>query len=218
MKHSFMRWIALAALVCMLAAGAAFAETADLPWYLTLVNSSHAVPDDWHIEKFTELRNHQQVDSRIYPELQEMFDACRDARLKPKIVSSYRSDDDQQAILDKRYEKYRGRGYSKEDAMAEALKWVAYPGYSEHQLGLCFDVGTADESVCSKFDVWSWMKDHCAEYGFIWRYPEGKEHITGIEEEYWHFRYVGVEAATYIMEHEICLEEYLDQFYGIPIE
>ena len=63
--------------------------------------------------------------------------------------------------------------------------------------------------------MWSWLKEHCAEYGFIWRYSEEKSDITGISNEPWHFRYVGVEAATYIMENNLCLEEYMEQFYGL---
>ena len=59
------------------------------------------------------------------------------------------------------------------------------------------------------------MKENCQDYGFIWRYPGVKSDITGISNEDWHFRYVGREAARYIMENQLCLEEYLQQQYGI---
>ena len=214
MTHSLKKLAALLALICILTASlGALAE--QIPWNLTLVNSTHAVPEDWVVPEFTELRNGQRVDSRIYPELQAMFDAARAAGRTPLVISSYRTYDDQKAMLVKKYRAFKEQGYSHEDAQAEALKWAAYPGYSEHQLGLAIDVGTSNSEKCSKDRVWSWLKEHCAEYGFIWRYSEEKSAITGIANEPWHFRYVGVEAATYIMENNLCLEEYMEQFYGL---
>ena len=214
MTHSLKKLAALLALICILTSSlGALAE--QIPWNLTLVNSIHAVPEDWVVPEFTELRNGQKVDSRIYPELQAMFDAARAAGRTPLVISSYRTYDDQKNMLVKKYRAFKEQGYSHEDAQIEALKWAAYPGYSEHQLGLAIDVGTSNSEKCSKDRVWSWLKEHCAEYGFIWRYSEEKSAITGIANEPWHFRYVGVEAATYIMENNLCLEEYMEQFYGL---
>ena len=214
MTNSLKKLAALLALICILTSSlGALAE--QIPWNLTLVNSTHAVPEDWVVPEFTELRNGQRVDSRIYPELQAMFDAARAAGRTPLVISSYRTYDDQKNMLVKKYRKFKEQGYSHEDAQIEALKWAAYPGYSEHQLGLAIDVGTSNSEKCSKDRVWSWLKEHCAEYGFIWRYSEEKSAITGIANEPWHFRYVGVEAATYIMENNLCLEEYVEQFYGL---
>ena len=214
MTHSLKKLAALLALICILTSSlGALAE--QIPWNLTLVNSTHAVPEDWVVPEFTELRNGQRVDSRIYPELQAMFDAARAAGRTPLVISSYRTYDDQKNMLVKKYRSFKEKGYYHEDAQVEALKWAAYPGYSEHQLGLAIDVGTANSEKCSKDRVWSWLKEHCAEYGFIWRYSEEKSAITGIANEPWHFRYVGVEAATYIMENNLCLEEYMEQFYGL---
>ena len=214
MTHCLKKLAALLALICILTSSlGALAE--QIPWNLTLVNSTHAVPEDWVVPEFTELRNGQKVDSRIYPELQAMFDAARAAGRTPLVISSYRTYDDQKNMLVKKYRKFKEQGYSHEDAQIEALKWAAYPGYSEHQLGLAIDVGTSNSEKCSKDRVWSWLKEHCAEYGFIWRYSEEKSAITGIANEPWHFRYVGVEAATYIMENNLCLEEYMEQFYGL---
>ena len=214
MRYGLKRFAALLALICILTSSlGAIAE--QIPWNLTLVNSTHAVPEDWVVPEFTELRNGQRVDSRIYPELQAMFDAARAAGRTPLVISSYRTYDDQKNMLVKKYRSFKEKGYSHEDAQTEALKWAAYPGYSEHQLGLAIDVGTSNSEKCSKDRVWSWLKEHCAEYGFIWRYAEEKSAITGIANEPWHFRYVGVEAATYIMENNLCLEEYMEQFYGL---
>lgn len=184
-----------------------------LPWYLTLVNEDYAVPEDWEIE-VTELRDDQRVDSRMYPDLQEMFDACRADGLYPLVWSSYRETADQQRLMDEKIESYISVGLSKHDAEKEAKLWVAEPGYSEHQLGLAVDINSEDENLCSSWDVYAWLAEHCHEYGFILRYPEDKTEITGIDYEPWHFRYVGKAAAKEIMESGMCLEEYIEKYYG----
>ena len=104
---------------------------------------------------------------------------------------------------------------SPERAEAEELAAdeVARPGTSEHQLGLAVDIISnahpdLDEGWAETEEA-VWLKEHCAEYGFILRYPPDKSDITGIVWEPWHFRYVGEEAAVYIMENDLCLEEYL---------
>ena len=187
-------------------------DTENLPWYLTLVNREYPVPEDWDIE-LTELRDDQRVDSRIYPDLQAMFDACRAEGLTPLVWSSYRTEADQRRILDDKIASFRDQGYGEESAREEALRWAIEPGYSEHQLGLSVDINSEDEALSASPDVYAWMKEHCAEYGFILRYPEDKEEITGIAYEAWHFRYVGREAAEEIMTKGICLEEYLMERY-----
>ena len=190
-------------------------KVAELPWNLMLVNRENPVPDDWEVELVT-LSNGCQVDARIMNDLQAMFDACRAAGLKPMVKTAYRTYDDQQQMLVNKYRQFKNQGYSHEDAQKEALKLANYPGYSEHQLGLAVDIDSSNTNVCSNESVWKWVINHCHEYGFIWRYPSVKTDITGISNEYWHFRYVGVEAATYIMENQLCLEEYLQQVYNIP--
>ena len=189
-------------------------EAAALPWNLTLVNSTHPVPDNWQVQLKT-LSNGQQVDERIYADLQAMFDDCRAAGLKPKVNTSYRTYDDQKKMLITKYRQQKNSGLSHADAQEAALKWASYPGYSEHQLGLAVDINSADKENCSNESVWDWLKHNCQKYGFIWRYPGVKSDITGISNEDWHFRYVGKEAAEYIMSNRLCLEEYLQQQYGV---
>lgn len=184
-----------------------------LPWNLTLVNNSYGVPEDWSVS-LTELRDDQRVDSRMYPALQQMFDDCRAEGLYPLVWSSYRTEADQKRIMDEKISGYEAQGMTHNAAKAEAEKWVASPGYSEHQLGLSVDINSEDENLCSSWDVYAWLKEHCAEYGFILRYPEDKTDITGIDYEPWHFRYVGKEAAQEIMERGMCLEEYIEEKYG----
>lgn len=95
----------------------------------------------------------------------------------------------------------------------EAAAIVAPPGTSEHQTGLACDITDQyyelKNSSLEDTALFQWMSQHCQEYGFIVRYPKDKEDVTGIIYEPWHFRYVGEEAAAYIMEHGLCLEEFL---------
>lgn len=190
-------------------------QMAELPWNLVLVNRNNPVPDDWNAE-LTTLSNGRQVDSRIVPELTKMFEDCIAAGLKPMVKTAYRTYEDQKEMVVIKYRQFRNEGLSKKQSQIEALKLAAYPGYSEHQLGLAVDIDSSNQAVCSNEEVWIWMKYHCQDYGFIWRYPSVKTEITGISNENWHFRYVGVEAATYIMENRLSLEEYLYEAYGIP--
>lgn len=89
----------------------------------------------------------------------------------------------------------------------------ARPGHSEHQTGLAIDVmgDNGDYNLFEDTKEFNWMKEHAHKYGFILRYPEGKEYITGFKYEPWHYRYVGVTAATKIHQDNLTLEEYLHQ-------
>ena len=91
-----------------------------------------------------------------------------------------------------------------------AKEWVALPGTSEHQLGIAVDIN-ADKSKSSNDEVYMWLAANAHNYGFILRYPQGKQEITGTSYEPWHYRYVGVDAAREIYERGICLEEYFEQ-------
>ncbi len=84
----------------------------------------------------------------------------------------------------------------------------ARPGFSEHQTGLVIDVNSIDDAFGETQEA-QWLKEHCADYGFIIRYPEDKVDITGYKYEPWHIRYVGVEIAKEMQELGLCLEEYL---------
>lgn len=114
------------------------------------------------------------------------------------FLSGYRSYSYQQNL----YNNY----YKKDGSLADV--YSARPGHSEHQTGLGFDVGKIDNNY-GETAAGKWLVNNCAKYGFILRYPKGKEYITGYQYEPWHIRYVGVEHATIIMEKGITLEEYL---------
>ncbi|MPN10438.1 putative carboxypeptidase YodJ [bioreactor metagenome] len=105
---------------------------------------------------------------------------------------------------------YRSRARQQELYDASTDNTVAEPGSSEHESGLAFDLSTMNSG--DSFDTtkqFAWLSKHCWEYGFILRYPKGKEDITGLPYEPWHYRYVGVAAATAMHDKGITLEEYV---------
>lgn len=177
-------------------------------WELILVNRDNYIPDDYEIN-LMELSNGQKIDSRIYPYLQEMFDAARNAGVYPYVREGYRTTEEQQQILEDKIAAYRREGYTKRMAEETAMEWVALPGTSEHQLGIAVDINS-DTSKCSRDDVYNWLLENSYKYGFIQRYPSGKTSITGVANEPWHYRYVGKEAAETIHQSGMCLEEYID--------
>lgn len=176
-------------------------------WNLILVNWEYKIPKDWNVE-LTELSNGQSVDSRIYPDLQQMFDDMRAQGVYPVVASGYRTAKKQQELMDEKVNSFLAQGYSKSEAKSEAKKWVAGVGYSEHQTGLAVDIN-ADGVNSSGQQVYAWLADNAWEYGFILRYPEDKTEITKTDYEPWHYRYVGKEAAKEIYESGLCLEEYI---------
>ena len=177
-------------------------------WNLILVNTWNEIPEDYDVT-LTELSNGQEVDSRIYPYLQDLFDAMREDGIYPIVREGYRTADEQQRILDDKVMAFIREGYSKSRAKRLAEKWVAIPGTSEHQLGIAVDIN-ADKEKSSNEEVYEWLAENAYKYGFILRYPQGKEDITGTAYEPWHYRYVGEEAAEEIFNRQICLEEYFE--------
>ncbi len=115
------------------------------------------------------------------------------------IGSDYRSYDYQIEIY---------ADYVRADGKKETDTYSARPGYSEHQTGLAIDCNTIDDAFGSTAESY-WLQEHAHEYGFIIRYPQGKEDITGYKYEPWHIRYVGYKAAKYMYDNDLCLEEYL---------
>jgi len=139
--------------------------------------------------------------------LVEMSEAARDDGIYLYLKSAYRSYQTQKTMYYNRLKKNGG----KDDG------WVSQPGSSDHQTGLGCDVvprswrDKAMNGKMGKEPECVWMAEHCHEFGFILRYPEDKEDVTEINYEPWHMRYVGIPAATYIMENGLCLEEFTEQ-------
>mgnify|MGYP002920457251 FL=1 len=133
-------------------------------WYLIVVNRWNEIPEDYRVE-LTELLNGQKVDSRIYPYLQEMFEAARKDGIYPVVREGYRTYEEQQKILDDKIKAYINEGYSQSRAERTAKEWVALPGTSEHQLGIAVDIN-ADKSKSSNDEVYTWLAANAHNYGF----------------------------------------------------
>jgi len=188
-------------------------EKKTLIWKLTLVNGDNPLPDEF-VPVLSEVCEGYMFDSRAVEPLEAMMEAGDKAGLKLRICSAYRTYEVQAKLYEGEVAKQRAKGLSEADAIVEGKRTVAYPGESEHNLGLAVDIFSEDypyleEGFADTLEA-IWLKEHCAEYGFILRYPKDKTDITGIIFEPWHFRYVGVEAATYMMEKGLTLEEYLE--------
>ena len=180
-------------------------------WRLILINKQHPLPEDYKPPLGT-ITGSLQCDERIIDDLLNMLRAAKEDDVNLVVRSPYRSIDRQVYLFNRKITKYMNAGMTYMDAYKEASQIVTVPGSSEHQAGLALDI-TCDYYVAldegfGETEAGIWLQNHCAEYGFILRYPNGKEYITGIDYEPWHFRYVGVEAATVIMREEITLEEF----------
>ena len=182
-------------------------------WNLLLVNKQHPVPENHTFELGT-IAGAMECDARILPELFAMLKAAKDEGISLSVCSPYRDISRQKILFDRKIKLHMGNGYSYMEAYKKASQIVTVPGASEHQIGLALDIISSDytslDEGFGKTAAGKWLKEHSKEYGFILRYPKGKEYITGIDFEPWHFRYVGKEAATIIMDNEITLEEFVE--------
>lgn len=190
-------------------------------WRTILVSAAYPLAEEMEMERTTVVGAQgtvgQQVDRRIAESLKAFLDAGEAAGYPLQIISGYRTFERSRYLLEREINARKNMGLSQEEAERVAAMWVAPPGTSEHNTGLAADIisldyymthGDLEESF--EYDAPAiWMSEHCAEYGFILRYPKGKTDVTGIGFEPWHFRYVGVENATYIMANGLTLEEFL---------
>ena len=145
--------------------------------------------------------------------LKAMLEAAKEDGIGKKwqIAAGYRTWDQQVSMFNQKVNAYKkkNKDWSSSKARRAALKSVAEPGSSEHHLGLAFDINKQGASTFAGTKHSEWLNEHCWEYGFIIRYQKEKEAITGFIAEPWHIRYVGVEHAMYMKEHNLCLEEYV---------
>lgn len=185
-------------------------------WKYQLVNMKNPISEDYYVE-LTEVRNGYQFDARAADALEQMLDAGISQGMDLLLVSAYRSYDYQNELYENKTQRLINQGYNQEDALDMAATAVARPGESEHNIGLAVDIVSGSYPILDdEFENTpeaKWLREHCAEYGFILRYERGKQPITGIIYEPWHFRYVGQQAARYIMDSGLCLEEFLEMFY-----
>ena len=188
----------------------------DEAWLLTLVNNNVPLPEGWSVNtEIAEPANQKELAAVAARAYQEMKGAAALDGVELLLCSGYRTVEYQQDLFDKQKKKHLDKGLTEEEAFAEAKKVVAVPGYSEHNSGLAADIVTPKhqtmDAAFAKTDAGVWLAENAHNFGFILRYPENKQAITGIIYEPWHFRYVGKENAKKIFESGKCLEEYLDE-------
>ena len=185
--------------------------------YTVLVNQWHPLTDDYKVTtREIPGTGGKLFDVRVMDKLTRMLNDAKRAGYPLYVVSTYRTIEYQKGLYNRKVQEYLNAGYEQSAAESEAAKWVAIPGTSEHNLGLTADIVSStwyntNSDLTEEFENtrhFKWLIEHCADYGFILRYPKGKESVTGIVYEPWHYRYVGEEAAKYIMENNLCLEEF----------
>ncbi|HBC92320.1 MAG TPA: hypothetical protein DCZ10_05300 [Pelotomaculum sp.] len=173
---------------------------------LLLVNADNPLPQDYRHENLINLYDQKnkhfqlakadiEVCEAVYQAMDAMFAAAQKDGVKGFIITSG----------------YRSREEQKEVFSTSADGISAKPGESEHETGLAFDVTAYGNENFELTPQFQWLSKHCAEYGFIIRYPKDKEDVTGVPFEPWHYRYVGTPHAKEIMDEGITLEEYLER-------
>lgn len=189
-------------------------------WDLVLVNPDTKLEKNLSAEELGKINDEFQVDNRIVASYQDLAAAAEKAGHPLVLISAYRSIEEQQANFDHQVNYIMtARGISQEEATAATKESISEPGYSEHHTGLAVDVVDQSwldsnppsvlEASFGETDAGKWLAANCQQYGFIIRYPEGKEAITKISYEPWHLRYVGKANAIYMDTHKLALEEYL---------
>lgn len=188
-------------------------------WRLVVANKQHPLPESYEV-KTAYVSGNYRLDSRIADAYKSMISAAKKDGITLVIISGFRTYQGQTNLYNNKVNKYINQGYSREKARELAAMYVAPPGTSEHLTGLAVDLISTNwysynsdlNSGFEKTEEFKWLYSHCAEYGFVLRYPKDKEDITGYSYEPWHYRYVGVDAAKEIMSRKICLEEYVEAF------
>ena len=183
-------------------------------YYLLLANAGNPLPQDWSIQT-EEVQNGYEMDKRAAPAMREMIQAAKEDGVELMLCSAYRSVEKQQQLFDRSQQAYMAQGMSEEEAYAKTATETAIPGTSEHQTGLAADIVTPTYQMLdagfADTPAGQWLSEHAAEYGFVLRYPQDKQEVTGIIYESWHYRFVGKTHAKLMKESGLCLEEYLQQ-------
>lgn len=185
---------------------------------LILANKNNPLPDSYPPSLRYICNGRLQASSCLYDGLVQMLADAKIQGYSYWIASAYRSYKKQQSLVNEDVNTFVNQGMPYETALEEVYKETMPAGCSEHQTGLALDILCSGNTKmdASQMDEPGnqWLRKNCYKYGFILRYPENKCDITGINFEPWHFRYVGKEAAKYIMKNHITLEEFYKKLDG----
>lgn len=191
----------------------------DNQWAMFLVNNENPLPDNYDSMIKTKLVHtswrEYYMDDRMADYMINMIAAAAKDGINLEVVSAYRTIEYQQQNFDNSVQQRMDNGMTYDEAYADTAKEVAFPGKSEHNAGLSADImsdeyTSMDDDGFKNTKAYEWLSQHAAKYGFILRYPEGKEAETGIIYEPWHYRFVGIYYANEIKNSGLCLEEYFE--------
>ena len=177
-------------------------------WYMTLVNSSYRIPDDYEPDLVYVCGSGERLDRKVAEHYEEMYNAAQKEGINLAPCSGYRSYELQERNYNNKVSFYESQGYSNKDAKVKAATIIMPPGSSEHNLGYAMDIVCVDEWFEDTAEF-KWLTENAADYGFIMRYPKDKQDITKVIYEPWHWRYVGVELAKELKDSGLVLEEYM---------
>jgi len=182
---------------------------------LVLVNFKNPIPDGYLDDlELVDIENGHRLEKVAAENLERMLKDAREEGISPVIVSSFRTNKKQETLYQNQIKKQMKKGLEYEKAADAARTVVAYPGTSEHEIGLAVDVVSSKYTGLDKNQEKTpeaiWLMENCVNYGFILRYPSDKTDITEIIYEPWHYRYVGEKAAKEMKENGLCLEEYIE--------
>ena len=178
-------------------------------WALALINKNYPLDKNYTMSTGTVVEGSSvTADIRVAEAYRQMYKAAMNEDIVLTPYSGYCSYQRQKVIYDNKVQAFLLQGYSEEEAKQSAAKRVEPAGCSETGAGLSVDVISASAGFSST-NEYKWLVANAHNFGFILRYPEDKTEITGMIYQPWHWRYVGVEAATEMKEKNLCLEEYL---------
>jgi len=176
--------------------------------YSILVNKTNPIPHNYNVELISydsRYKNNILVEKKTLESFMLFQKDALNNEIEMDIESGYRTHEYQQMLVD---------NLIKEKGIEYASKYIAMPYHSEHETGLALDICIYINDKCliehdiTNLEQTVWIQYSAYKYGFILRYPKGKENITGYNYEPWHFRYVGVELAKYLFNNDLTLEEY----------
>lgn len=183
-------------------------------WYLVVVDKTRQIPEGYEPQVEYVADSDCMLDTRVVPYYDAMYNAALEDGIELVAYSGFRSYETQETNYNSLVEDYMYYSdMTQEEAEAEAATEILPPGCSEHNLGLAMDIDGTDPEFAYT-EEYEWLSEHAHEYGFIERYTEEKQNITGIIPEPWHWRFVGPDHAAKIKAAGVTLEEYL-QYYNV---
>ena len=183
----------------------------DEGWELTLLDTEHKLPEHYTVKLAPAVSGSgETLDRRVQPFYEKMYNAAKKENVLLTPYSGYRNYASQERLFKNKVNSFKSQGLSNYEAEQKAAKVCQLPGCCENNLGIAMDILCNTNGDFKDTPQYAWLTKHAAEYGFIERYPEGKEDIAGVSAEPWHWRYVGAENAKKMAENGLCLEEYLN--------